>query len=86
MLDFRYFITSKSTEFTEKEKLEIWNNKKCGLFCCNCYSHFITKTLKIRNRRIEQIYSGSKIEPEQKTLKDIIRSIDPIDYRTLERF
>lgn len=85
-LDFRWFITDKVDGFTKNEKLKIWDNKKFQLFCCSCYANFRTGTLKVRNNKLKEIYSGSKREPEQKTLRDIIRNIDPIDYRTLERF
>ena len=85
-LDFTdYMVNIRRENMEGKLKLKIWNSKHIQLFCCLCNRHFRTGKLRIMNRRILQMYSP-KIEPEQKEIKDIIRNIDPIDYRTLEEF
>ncbi len=88
-LDYRWYVQDMNTHFSQGLKLKIWNDKRFQLFCCSCYSAIEQNRLKIRNKKLSVFYKFNtefnKKDTEPK-IRDIIRSIDPIDYRTLDWF
>ncbi len=85
LLDYRWYI--KNPEFPKHIKAKIWNDKRFQLFCCGCYNGFLSKQLSVRikNKKLEHFFKKRK-ESINPILKDLIRKIDPIDYRTLDWF
>lgn len=90
-LDYRWYRQNNDIGFPAELKLIIWNDKRFQLFCCSCYNAIKQRRLKIRNNKLSVFYKfntefNTKDIDLKPTIRDIIRRIDPIDYRTLDGY